>query len=343
MCVALYFSAQGKKATLPAVLPSSRSVCGAQPAEGAGGSVGHAAAMLHQSVGGSDMQLPVLAFVHSTTQSPAACCPADPSLRFSHAVRSRQLSEAAAAAAHRPASPAGADMTRPPGPAQLQHGPAAAHAGREAGAEGAALPGGSLTRAPQGSIALLADRPPSPPEALQVAAQLSTAAAFFASEGASPTHAQQAGRRQEPAATSSQRVQLAGRDQQGPGAAPGQGVEQAMQGPQHSAASNQTLSPLSTQQAEQELRAPAVASVQGVSPAHAQQAGQKQPASAAGVEQQARPALTQESGQQQQPSPVEYRQSDSHARAAAAAPPCGAQSDSQPCYCTAAAAATGSF
>ena len=222
--------------------------------------------------------------------------PADPSLRFSHTVRRRQLSEAAAAAGHRPASPATAAVAprpasparagtaRPLGPAQLQHGPAAAHAGREADAEGAASPVGLLSRAPQGSIALLAARPPSPPEALQV---VSTAAAFFARKGASPTHAQQAERQhQAPVATSSQRAPQAGRDQQ----LPGQGVEQTMQELQDSAAFSQRTSTRSIQQA-----------------------GREQPASAVEVAQQASPAHAPESGQQQQPSPAERSQRDSHA------------------------------
>ncbi len=240
--------------------------------------------------------------------------PADPSLRFSHTVRSRQLSEAMAAAAHRPASPTGAGMTRRPGPAQVQQGQAAAHAGMKADAGGAAPPVGLLSRAPQGSIALLADRPPSPPEALQMAAQLSTAAAFFAREGASPTHAQQAGRQQQaPVATSSQRAQQAGRDQQLSGAASGPGVEQTVQEQQASAAFSQMARPLSTQQAGQEQRVPAVGFAQGASPVHAQQAGREQPAAAVEVEQRASPAHAQESGQQQQPSPAEHSQRDSHA------------------------------
>ena len=247
----------------------------------------------------------------------AATCsvlPADPSLRFSHTVRSRQLSEAAAVAAHRPASPAGAGTTRAPGPAQLQHGSAAADAGREADAEGAASAVGPLSRVPQGSIALLADRPPSPPEALQVAAQLSTAAAFFAREGASPTHAQQAGRQQQaPVAISSQRAQQAERDQRGPGAASGQGVEQTMQMLQDSAALTQRVSPLSTQQAGQEQPAFAVGVAQRASSAHAQESGQQQQPSP--MQHSQRDSHAAVHGQQQQPPPAQHSQRDSHATA----------------------------
>ena len=237
--------------------------------------------------------------------------PADPSLRFSHTIRSRQLSEAAAVAAHRPTSPAGAGMTRPSGPAQLQDGPEAAHAAREAHAEGAASPVGPLSRAPQGSIALLADRPPSPPETLQMAAQLSTAAAFFAREGASPTRAQQAGRQQQaPVANSSQRAQQAGRDQQVPGVASRQGTEQTMQELQDCAAFMQMVSPLVTQQAGREQP---IEVAQRLSPANAQESGQQQKPSPTDPSQRDSHAAVR--GQQQQLSPAERSQRDSHATA----------------------------